>query len=256
MRAVNLIPAEQRGGAPVGAGRSEGGAYAVLALMGGLAILAALYGHARHEVSSRRGQAASLAAQAQQAQAATTQLAPYTSFIALRQARVQAVSQLAGSRFDWAHVFHEFGRVLPSDVSITSLSGTVGATSATSAPAASSSTSSATSSAKGSAVTSATPPGTVPTFTLTGCATSQRAVAQTLGRLRLIDGVSAVTLQSSTAASTSGTSSASAGAGGAAGGCPAADPVFNIQMTFEPLPAAAASAPSTAVASDSTGGVR
>ncbi len=252
MRAVNLIPAEQRGGAPVGAGRSEGGAYAVLALLGGVAILAALYGHARHEVSSRRGQAASLAQQAQQAQAATTQLAPYTSFIALRQARVQAVSQLAGSRFDWAHVFHEFGRVIPSDVSITSLSGTVGATSAVSAPA----TSSPTSSAKSSAVTSATPPGTVPTFTLTGCATSQRAVAQTLGRLRLIDGVSAVTLQSSTAASTSGTSSASAGAGGAAGGCPAADPVFDIQMTFEPLPAAAASAPSTAVASDSTGGVR
>ncbi len=48
------------------------------------------------------------------------------------------------------------------------------------------------------AVTSATPPGSVPTFTLSGCATSQSEVAQTLDRLRLIDGVSEVTLQSST----------------------------------------------------------
>ena len=33
MRAVNLIPAGQRSGASVGAGRSQGGAYAVLALL-------------------------------------------------------------------------------------------------------------------------------------------------------------------------------------------------------------------------------
>ena len=39
-------------------------------------------------------------------------------------------------------------------------------------------------------VTSATPPGSVPTFTLSGCATSQTEVAQTLNRLRLMDGVS------------------------------------------------------------------
>ena len=54
------------------------------------------------------------------------QLAPYTSFIALRQQRMQAVEQLVDSRFDWAHAFHEFGRVLPLEVSITSLHGTVG----------------------------------------------------------------------------------------------------------------------------------
>ena len=45
---------------------------------------------------------------------------------------------------------------------------------------------------------SATPPGSVPTFTLGGCATSQSEVALTLQRLRLIDGVSKSTLQSST----------------------------------------------------------
>ncbi len=141
MRAVNLIPVEQRGGSGPAAGRSEGGAYAVLVLMGGLALLALLYGTARHEISSRRAKAASLAAQTQRAQAMAAQLAPYTSFLALREQRVQAVSELAQSRFDWAHAFHELGRVLPHDASITSLSGTVGSTGGSSSSSASSSSS-------------------------------------------------------------------------------------------------------------------
>ncbi len=77
---------------------------------------------------------------------------------------------LVDSRFDWAHVLHEFGRVLPAQASISSLSGTVGSTrrgrelelrQLQPPP-------------RAPTVTSATPPGSVPTFTLTGCATSQR----------------------------------------------------------------------------------
>ena len=60
------------------------------------------------------------------------------------------------------------------------------------------------SAASATTVTSATPPGSVPTFTLAGCATSQPAVALTLERLRLIDGVREVTLQSSTAGTSGG----------------------------------------------------
>jgi len=48
VRAVNLVPVDQRGGSAPGAGRSEGGAYAVLVLLAGLAGLALLYGTARH----------------------------------------------------------------------------------------------------------------------------------------------------------------------------------------------------------------
>jgi hypothetical protein len=118
MRAVNLIPADQRSGQPVGAGRSQGAAYAVLALIAGLAIMAYSYGGAKHRISSGRAQVASLTAEAQRAQAAAERLAPYTSFIALREQRTQAVKTLMGSRFDWAHVLHEFGRVLPAQASI------------------------------------------------------------------------------------------------------------------------------------------
>ena len=129
MRAVNLIPLDQRGGSGPAAGRSEGGAYAVLVMVAGLALLAFLYGTARHEISSRRAKAASLVVQTQRAQAMVAQLAPYTSFLAMREQRVKAVSELAQSRFDWAHAFHELGRVLPADASITSLTGTVGSAS-------------------------------------------------------------------------------------------------------------------------------
>jgi hypothetical protein len=241
MRAVNLIPAEQRSDAPVGVGRSEGGAYAVLVLAGGLALLAFLYGSARHQVASSRAKAASVATQAQQAQTAAERLAPYTSFVALREQRTQAVDTLVDSRFDWAHVLHEFGRVLPSDASITSLSGTIG--SGTSAVAASSS-SSAASAASATAVTSATPSGSVPTFTLAGCATSQPAVALTLERLRLIDGVRDVTLESSALGSSSG--------GGSGGGCPPNGPSFAAQITFAALPSTSVVAASTKSVSNST----
>jgi Tfp pilus assembly protein PilN len=235
MRAVNLIPVDQRSGQPVGAGRSQGGAYAVLVLVGGLALMAFLYGQAHHEVTSRRAQSASLAARAQQAQAAVERLTPYTSFIAQREQRVQAVDALVDSRFDWAHVMHEFGRVLPTQTSISSLTGSVGK--AGSAGAASESAGSGASAAGAAA-------GTVPTFTLSGCATSQSAVALTLERLRLIDGVKEVTLQSSTAGS-SGSSASS-------GGCSGHRATFSATVTFDPLPSSSAVAAANKTVSDPT----
>jgi hypothetical protein len=259
MRAVNLIPAEQRSGQPVGAGRSQGAAYAVLVLIAGLALMAYSYGSADHKISSAHAKVASLTAQAQQAQVAAERLAPYTSFIALREQRTQAVKALVDSRFDWAHVLHEFGRVLPAQASITSLGGTIGtgstsgASTSTSAPSSSASSSSTSSSsasspsaaAAGATVASATPSGSVPTFSLAGCATSQSEVALTLERLRLIDGVKEVTLGSSTTGASS--------TGGSGGGCPAHDPTFSATIVFDPLPAASAVTAATSTVSDSTG---
>jgi Tfp pilus assembly protein PilN len=239
MRAVNLIPPDQRSGGSVGAGRSGGAAYAVLALLLGFAVLAIVYGKASRTVSSDQSKAAALTARAQQDTAAAEALAPYTSFVSLRQQRESAVTELVDTRFDWAHAFHELGRVLNNQTSISALSGQIGATEATAAtatPPPSASPSSATgASAASSTVSSATPAGSVPTFTLTGCATSQSAVAQTLQRLRLIDGVKEVTLQSST--KSAGGSSASS-----SGNCGESSPVFNVTITFEPLPSASEAA--------------
>ena len=132
MRAVNLIPADQRGGGGISAGRAGGTVYAVFGLLAGLAIMALIYGVSAHQISSRKSQVATITAQAQQAQAKAAALAPYTSFVAMREQRVQAVDALVNSRFNWAQAFHEFGRVLPSNVSLTSLDGTVGSASGSS----------------------------------------------------------------------------------------------------------------------------
>jgi hypothetical protein len=261
MRAVNLLPPEQRSRLAGGVGRSQGGAYAVLAVLAGLAILAVLYGIASHQISSRRTQVASLSAQAARAKATAAQLAPYTSFQALREQRMQAVAQLVDSRFDWAHAFHELGRVLPKDASVTTLTGTVGSpgkpgsggSSASSSPPASASGSSSGASSAGaagaagssSAASSATPPGSVPSFLLSGCATSQSEVALTLQRLRLVDGVSEVALQSSTKSATGGSGEA---------GCPAKDPAFSVQITFAALPPSPLPGTSTARLTSATGG--
>ena len=278
MRAVNLIPAEQRSGVSVGAGRSQGAAYALLALFAGLAVMTLLYGLASHHISSDKKEAAALAERTQQAQAATAALAPYTNFIQLRKARVEAVAQLIDSRFDWAHAFHEFARVLPKSASISSLSGTIVTTTETggaagasssasssaaapasasagsgSASAASASGSAAGTSAAGTSatVTSATPPGSVPTFAVSGCAKSQAAVAETIDRLRLIDGVASVTLQSSTKAASGG------GSASGAGGCAPNQPAYNLQVAFEPLPTpSAASSSNTTVVVATTGSTK
>jgi len=237
MRAVNLIPAEQRAGSSVGAGRSQGGAYAVLVLVGGLALMALLYGLARHDATSRRQQSAAAQVKAQQVEAQAQRLAAYASFVALRQQRTQTVESIVESRFDWAHLFHELGRVLPPHaISLSSLSGAVGSGGSS----ASSSSPTATSSG-----TSATPAGSLPSFTLQGCAIGQGSVALMLERLRLIDGVSEVTLVSST-------SSSSGGSTGSGAGCPDHDPAFTVNITSAPLPSTAAIASATKTVSDAT----
>jgi Tfp pilus assembly protein PilN len=246
MRAVNLIPSdERRRGASVGvgAGRSQGIAYVVLGVLAGVAVLVLLYGVARHHASSRRSQLATIAAETQRQQEALSALTPYTSFIALREARMKAVAEVVDSRFDWAHAFHELGRVLPRDTSITSLDGTVGA------PGSTSGSSSASSSTATTAAASATPVGSVPTITLGGCASSQSEVALTLQRLRLIDGVGDVSLKSSAKGGGSANSSSS-------GQCAPKSPSFSVQITFDPLPAPseAASKASTQLTASTGGG--
>jgi hypothetical protein len=243
MKAVNLIPGEQReGGAGLAGltGRSGGGALIVLGMIAGIAVLVAMYGTAHHSVSSQAGEVASISAEASAVRASAGRLTPYTSFVTMADERTHTVAQLVQARFDWSHSLHELGRVLPAGTSLSALHGAVGAgETSSSSPSASSSTSAA----AAGAPASSTPPGSTPIFTLTGCAKSQTVVAQALQRLRLMDGASEVQLQSSTKSDTGSSS------GGASGGCPANDPAFTAQVTFTGLPAApATSVPSAASA--------
>ena len=65
------------------------------------------------QVAQSNAQVAQLTSQAQQANNEATALAAYSQFVSMSQQRVGAVEQLAQDRFDWAHAFHELGRVLP-----------------------------------------------------------------------------------------------------------------------------------------------
>lgn len=224
MKAVNLIPGDQRPGAGGIAGRSGGAALIVLGMLAVLAVLAFLYGKNKHEISASRTELATANAELTADRAQVGRLAPYTTFIASANQRAQEVSQLIASRFDWSHAFNDLGRVLPRTATLTTLSGTVGA--------GGSGTSSGPQTTAGSA-TSATPPGSTPTFSLTGCATSQSAVAVTLQRLRLMDGVTEVTLQASTKSGGTGTN---AGAGASSSDCGVNGATFSVQVSFQPLP--------------------
>jgi Tfp pilus assembly protein PilN len=246
MKAVNLIPGEQRQGAGGLAdltGRSGGGALIVLGVIVGLAVMIAMYGSAHHSISSQNGEVAQIKAETSAVEARAGRLTPYTNFVSMADQRTETVAHLVQARFDWSHALHELGRVLPAGTSLSALHGTVGAS------ATGSSSSSSSNAAASSTPASSTPPGSTPIFTLTGCATSQTVVAQALQRLRLMDGASEVQLQSSTKADT-GSAAGASGGSGAAGTCSGSDPSFTTQVTFVSLPAAPATGvPTTGTAS-------
>ena len=156
----------------------------------------------------------------------------------MHEQRVQAVDELVDSRFDWAHAFHEFGRVLPpGQVSLTSLTGTIGGSSGGSTAAGADTAAGAAAkppprparaTTAGASVSRSrrvelerdlgdAAPAASPPSRSAGCATSQSMVALTLDRLRLIDGVSEVTLQSSTQASKAAGGSSTVAAAAARG---------------------------------------
>jgi len=243
MRAVNLIPDDQRERTTGFANRSGGAAYVILGALGALALMIALYGIARHQVSSKESEASRIESEAAQVQAQATRLAPYKTFIGMREGREDAVRELVDTRFDWAHTLSEFGRVLPAGTAITTLEGCVtpptSSSSGGSEGCASSSSSSSSSSKGASTVTSATPAGSVPKFTVGGCAVSQAAVARAIADLRLIDGVAKAELTSS---------SGGGGGSGGSGGCSGKLVSFGAKVEFQPLP----SAPSASSSSSSS----
>ncbi len=240
MRAVNLIPAEQRERRTGFANRSHGAAQVLLGILAGVAVLAFLYGSASRQIAGKQSEASRVAAEAQSTQSRAAGLAPYKSFAAMRESRESTVKELVDSRFDWSHALSELGRVLPAGTSISSLTGSIGAVKSearvsSNAPAA-------------PTVASATPAGSVPSFVLAGCATSQAVVARTVTQLELIDGVASVTLANSVKAA-----AGSSGGSSTSGACPVS---FSMTVTFQPLPATptGSSVPSASSASTTDAG--
>ncbi len=175
-----------------------------------------------NQLVDRRAQLSTLQTQAHAVQAQADAARPYREFAALAQARVETVRQLGAARFDWHRAFANLAQVIPGDVWLTSLLGTV-------APGVS--VDGAGSGDTGS-LRSALPN---PAIELTGCTTGNDEVARLISRLRLMTGVVRVALSSATKDDTS-----SGGGGGGGGDCRyghAGFPQFGIVVFFAPLPA-------------------
>jgi Tfp pilus assembly protein PilN len=227
MKAVNLIPAEERRSGAAG-GRSGNAAYGVLGALAVLVLMVAAWTATGKTVSERRAELAGVEQQAAAAETQATKLAAYTTFSDLRKKRAETVTSIARSRFDWAHVMHEVARVIPSDTHLTSLSGTV-------SPGAS-----APSGGGGAMALRGSNPG--PAIDIVGCANGQSHVSRMISRLRLIDGVQHVTLAESAKSDTSGGGSATGG--GDDGECryKASVARFDVLIVFAAPPAVVAPA--------------
>jgi Tfp pilus assembly protein PilN len=238
MRAVNLIPTDQQRGAGGAAGKSGGGAYILLGALALIVVLAASYVVAGKSVTDKKTKLADLSRQATAAEAKSASLTSYTKFASIRAKRVETVSQLAASRFDWAHALREVSRVLPENAWLTSLT-------ATTSP-------SVNVGGAGGTLRTALD---VPAIQLQGCTTSQASVAKLIARLRLVDGVQRVSLEDSTKGqeptTTAGTPATDAGATGV-GDCRgghAKFPIFNVDVFFESNGAVVPATPGTTTAS-------
>lgn len=213
MRAVNLIPRDaRRGGMSPSLGKL-GASHFVLALLVVALGVVTLYVLANNTVSQRKSQLAGLKQQVTRLQAEAQRLNNYAQFEKLAQKRAQTVRQIAASRFDWHGALSDLSKVVPANTSLQTLSATVSPN-----------------------VSGGGGGGSVrgdidaPAFELKGCTATQDQVAQLMSRLRVVNGVTRVTLEDSAKAG-------SGGGGGTAGSqaCPANGPSFDMVVFFQPI---------------------
>lgn len=220
MRAINLIPSDERRGAGGAGGRSGGAAYVLLGLLAVLVVVVASYTLQKRSVSEKRTELATLETRAAGTEARAVELASFVQFAGLRAARTQTISSLAASRFDWSHAVREVSRVVPPNVWLTSLQGTVSPGVALKAAAA----------GPTGALRSAL---SVPAIEIVGCTTNQDSVARMLSRMRLVDGVIRVALQASTKGEDTGKSGGGGGGGGDCRQGNARYPQFALVVYFD-----------------------
>jgi Tfp pilus assembly protein PilN len=177
-----------------------------------------------NQISNSRAEATELREQTASAEAEATRLAPYIQFHALSSQRILTVSNLANSRFDWQKVMRQLALVLPDDVWITNLTGTVRPDVSVS-------------SGENIALRTSVPG---PALSLVGCAPGQEAVARFVTVLKDIDGVTRVGVQSSELPA-GGSSGGDSGSASASGNCQIRKFIaqFQIVVAFDaaPIPA-------------------
>ena len=225
MRAVNLLTPELRssqkssGGAPRPSALDAKGGIGAFVLLGALALLVAgVAGFvlSTNVVKQKQSDLAAVSAKNDATVKRAADLKPYADFQTLAQERASTVQALASARFDWEQSLRDLSRALPSNVYLSSLTGTVG--------------SGASSGGSGSGIRGAI--AGAPAIELAGCTRSQPAVATLMSRLRNVQGVTRVSLSKSEKATNV---AASSGSGeGAVNPCgKGSPPNFEVVVFFE-----------------------
>jgi Tfp pilus assembly protein PilN len=220
MRAVNLIPGDARRGGRAGPSVSlaQLPAYIIIGALAVMVGFAALYVLTTNKIGDRQAQLTSLKAEVAQAQAQAGSLASFSQFEQIASTRVLTVRQLASTRFDWKAALTDLTRVVPRNTTLQTLSGTVAPGGA----------------GGGSSFRSDI---AAPALEVAGCTGGQDDVARLMSRLRVINGVTRVTLSSSAVVTVAQAGVSSAGAPEV---CKPGGATFNLVVFFRPLPGAGA----------------
>jgi Tfp pilus assembly protein PilN len=121
MTRINLLPAEERSRAA----REQGLLLVILGLVVLVVALGAVYFMSVRQVSAKQGQLDTVAAQVDVANVRLAALRPYETLQIQRQAMSQTAAQILNSRVLFSNVLEEISLLIPSGVSLQSMSVTV-----------------------------------------------------------------------------------------------------------------------------------
>jgi Tfp pilus assembly protein PilN len=240
MKAVNLLPTDQRGSSSKtqaavdspNPGGSPFGAYVVLGVLAIAVAAMAANVLTTNSIKDRKAQLAKVTSEAQVTQARANSLQAFADFKVLAEQRVATVQGLAASRFDWERTLTDLSRALPSDVHLRTLSGTTNTQVG----------------GGGNALRGAIQ---APALEMSGCTTSQSGVARLMSRLRNVRGVTRVSLTKSDkdAGGVSVAALPSATGDTPASLCPkGTPPAFDLVVFFERAAVAASASPNVGAA--------
>jgi Tfp pilus assembly protein PilN len=111
MRAVNLIPTEQRRAKPTG--KASGSAYAIVGVLTVLLVMAVAYVLTSNQVNENETKAAEAKQQADALEAQAAALGSFTNFAAIKDQRLASVVTTAQTRFDWERLMREVSMIMP-----------------------------------------------------------------------------------------------------------------------------------------------
>jgi Tfp pilus assembly protein PilN len=187
VRAVNLIPSDQRRATPTG--KASGAAYLVVGVLAAFLAMAVAYVLTSNEVNAYQTKAAEAKQEADALEAEAARLGSFTNFAAIKDQRLASVIGTAETRFDWERLMRELSLIMPEGSWLRTTSASVLGEESSS----------------GETPTAATATG--PTATFVGCTREQSEVATLMVRMRHLHRATDVKLNQSAQETTDGEAS-------------------------------------------------